>query len=70
MVDRVVKPLYNIHIALTKRISKMLYRVLIAVGGDRGRTAWVQIYADYATDVIPLAEAQYGRGNVINYVNA
>ncbi len=48
----------------------MLYRVLIAVGGDRGRTAWVQIHADYATDVIPLAEAQYGRGNVITYLTA
>jgi hypothetical protein len=48
----------------------MLYRVLIAVGGNRGRTAWVQLYADYATDVVPLAEAQYGHGNVITYLSA
>jgi len=48
----------------------MLYRVLIAVGGDRGRTAWVQIHADYATDVVALAEASYGAGNVITYLTA
>lgn len=48
----------------------MLYRALIAINGDRGRTAWVQIHADYATDVVPLAEAQYGRGNVITYMSA
>jgi hypothetical protein len=48
----------------------MLYRVLIAVGGDRSRTTWVQLYADYATDVIPLAEANFGVGNVITYLTA
>lgn len=48
----------------------MLYRVLIAVGGDRSRTTWIQIHADYATDVIPLAESQYGQGNVITYLTA
>lgn len=47
----------------------MLFRVLIAINGDRGRTAWVQLYADYATDVVPLAEAQYGQGNVITYMS-
>ena len=48
----------------------MLYRVLIAVGGDRSRTTWVQLYADYATDVVALAEANYGAGNVITYLSA
>lgn len=48
----------------------MLYRVLVAINGDRSRTAWVQLYADYATDVVPLAEASYGAGNVITYLSA
>jgi hypothetical protein len=43
------------------------FRVLIAIGGNRGNTTWVQLNADNAYAAHSLAESMYGAGNVITY---
>ena len=43
------------------------FRVLIAVGGNRGNTTWVQLMADNGYLARSLAESMYGVGNVITY---
>lgn len=44
-----------------------LYEVRIALGGDRGNTAVVQMWAADAYACQQLARAQYGQANVIYY---
>jgi hypothetical protein len=44
-----------------------LYEVRIALNGDRGNTAVVQMYAENAYACQQIAYAQYGQANVIYY---
>ena len=43
------------------------WRVLVAVGGNRGLTQWVQLQADNGYSARALAEGMYGSGNVLTY---